>query len=458
MDITDIESMTTKYIEKVSKQTRAEYGQFFTDYQTAEYMADCLSYTLPEITILDLGFGAGILSYAVVNKAIANGVKKISLTAAENDSSIFSLMHDSVEIIRSLCVDNGVEFSFTHISKDYITFCDERKYDIVISNPPYRKIRHSSPDAQAMKNFLYGQPNLYSLFMVKGLEALKLEGQFVYITPRSWTAGQYFVKVRKFIEDSSSIKSLTLFKNRNESFSSDDILQETMITYGIKGTPQCSDICVTLCNGYKFDNMHSFNVDASVIIEQKGERRLFIPEDNSQLSILDRLSHITTTLSDLGYLFKTGPVVEFRNKDFISPVRKNGYVPMVRGINISHDGDFIFPANTTKDQYADGSKGSLLVPDSNTIFVRRLSAKEDKRRVSSCVYHGKGSGSISIENHVNYLTRADGSSLSDNEVNSIQKVLSSDEYDTYFRMFGGSTQVNAADLNSLPIEREAILV
>lgn len=50
-----------------------------------------------------------------------------------------------------------------------------------------------------MKDYVYGQPNLYGLFMAKGLELLKKDGQYIYITPRSWVSGLYYTEVRKAI-------------------------------------------------------------------------------------------------------------------------------------------------------------------------------------------------------------------------------------------------------------------
>ena len=61
---------------------------------------------------------------------------------------------------------------------------------------------------------------------------------------------------------------------------------------------------------------------------------------------------------------------------------------------------------------------------------------------------------ISVENHLNYLVRTDGQPLSEEEISQIYKLLSSDMYDSYYRIMGGSTQVNASELNAFPIIAE----
>lgn len=453
MDEEYITGRTKAYAKKNPKSSRVEKGQFFTDPAAARYMAMQFDFDKDSVSLLDMGFGSGILSSAVVERAMACGVKEIRLVAAENDENIFPVMKDIVRKMRAGCKSSGVSFYFRHIKEDYLAFEDNGRYDAVISNPPYLKIGKNSKDALVMSRYVYGQPNLYALFMAKGLEQLKDGGQYVYITPRSWTSGAYYQKVREYIESASSIRSILLFNDRSESFSSDGILQETMILSGVKSETQGARILVRHTDDYTLSDLYETDVAAGAVIEARNPHRIFIPSGEAEQRALEHLSAIDTTLSDFGFIFKTGPVVEYRNQAYVSPKEKKGYVPMVRGINITSDGRFCFPADTEKNQYADESRKKFLIPDRPTVFVRRLSAKESAHRIMCCAYTGKGHGNIAVENHVNYLAKKDGTPVSKKEAIRIQNLLSSDEYDAYFRTFGGSTQVNAADLNLLPVER-----
>lgn len=85
-----------------------------------------------------------------------------------------------------------------------------------------------------MKDYVYGQPNLYGLFMAKGLELLKKDGQYIYITPRSWVSGLYYTEVRKAILK-TDIEKIHIFSDRDTVFSGEQVLQETMILFGKKG-------------------------------------------------------------------------------------------------------------------------------------------------------------------------------------------------------------------------------
>jgi adenine-specific DNA-methyltransferase len=162
------------------------------------------------------------------------------------------------------------------------------------------------------------------------------------------------------------------------------------------------------------------------------------------------------TFLSLGYIFKTGPVVEFRNKEQISASKRPDSVPMYRALNIL-DENLVFPVMTSKAQYVSSIATNLLIKNENTVLIKRLSAKEEAKRIQSCIYYQQGETPfISIENHVNYVARKDGKPLTSKEVEWIQSLLSSDEYDTFFRLLNGSTQVNASDLNYLPVRSMAV--
>jgi len=48
-----------------------------------------------------------------------------------------------------------------------------KKYDYIISNPPYFKIPKSDVRAQIARELVYGQPNIYSLFLGLSAKLLK---------------------------------------------------------------------------------------------------------------------------------------------------------------------------------------------------------------------------------------------------------------------------------------------
>lgn len=434
----------------IERKERAKIGQFFTDRKTAEYMAGNII-CHEEMDILDMGAGTGILSFELAGKiAKSDQVQSVCMTFAENDPSILNDLQKTIREISAIFDKHGVRFAYHVVTENYLLYEDPKQYDIVIANPPYKKIRKNAEEARYLQEFVSGQPNLYSLFMAKGIQQLKNGGQVEYITPRSWTNGNYFSNVRRFLFQNIDIRKILLFSNRGKSFATDEILQETMITYGMKKQQQ-KTIRLDIASDCSFEQMSSEELDASMLISN-GILRL--PETDRQRQALSSLSGYKT-FDQAGYKFMTGPVVEFRTRQYVSVEKKEDSVSMYRGINIQPDGTIVFPIRSVKNQYLSISDKKDLLPNRNTVFVRRLSPKESQQRIvaASYIHHGKEKY-ISAENHVNYLVRKDGKEMSAAEVRWIAGMLASEVYNDYFRATGGSTQVNASDLNSMPVKGE----
>lgn len=445
---------TKIYVQNHSKENRKCKGQFFTPVSIAEFMALRAAYAAHHLSILEPGAGNGLLTASIVKYCIENELcTSFDVNFVENDKDVIELLKSTITTITNYVIANNGKINISLSTENYITGSVDKKYDIVICNPPYKKIRKDSDESRSMENYVHGQPNLYGLFMCQAIRHLKDNGRFVFITPRSWTSGCYYKLVRKYIFEKLNITDLLLFENRNNVFDNEDVLQETLITVGIKGIPQSQFIYL-----YNADSSLKFapiqmEVPAQFIKNIGPNAYLLLPKNETDLQVINRMANIPDTFESLGYCFKTGPVVEFRNKDAISAVAREGYIPMYRSSSIMN-GQCVFPADTEKAQYLNLSKKQLLIANGNTVFLRRLSAKEEDRRLQSCIYYQTGNNEyISVENHVNYLARIDGTALSKDEVEWINELLMSEDYDVYYRIINGSTQVNAGELNRLPLQR-----
>lgn len=73
---------------------------------------------------------------------------------------------------------------------------ESKKYDLVIGNPPYSKIKLDKEMRMQYERSLYGHANLYGLFTDKALSMLSPNGVLAYVTPTSFLSGQYFKKLR----------------------------------------------------------------------------------------------------------------------------------------------------------------------------------------------------------------------------------------------------------------------
>lgn len=443
---------TENYTREHQKSERKDKGQFFTPLSIANFMAQKAAIRANHLSILEPGAGNGILTAALVKYCLDLRLcSSFSVRFIENDPDIQFLLEQTAILLQEYVVRHHGNIDISILNQNYITESEDNSYDIVICNPPYKKIRKDSEEAIRMREYVFGQPNLYMLFMCRAINNLNIGGKFVFITPRSWTSGSYYKLTRRFLLENLNLTDLLLFDDRDKVFDGEDVLQETLITVGEKSNQQ--QPYINMYTTPQTYNNEMMRVNAEEIKSIGTDAYLLLPSSQDDLRIINQMNSITDTFESLGYCFKTGPVVEFRNKDALSKKRRDGYVPMYRTANIIN-GRCVFPVDSGKAQYVNEDKKKLLIANRNTVFLRRLSAKEERRRLQSCVYYKTDEDRyISIENHVNYLVHVDNSPLSTEEAEWINELLMSNEYDVYYRAINGSTQVNASEINKLPLQR-----
>ena len=89
----------------------------------------------------------------------------------------------------------------------------------------------------------------------------------------------------------------------------------------------------------------------------------------------------------------------------------------------------------------------------NYLFVKRFTAKEEKRRLQCGVYLSKKYPQykkISTQNKINFV---DGlvTEMSECIVYGLYVIFNSTLYDEYYRILNGSTQVNSTEINAMPV-------
>ena len=178
-----IEMYTNKYKDTTQKEIRKKKGQFFTPAEVSMRMA-AVENKYPKnqlIRVLDPGAGNGILSFAVIDKLLRSGYKRLDITLIETDKEILPVLEYTITKIRQICESYHAECFIHYVDQNFILWESSYLYDIVICNPPYMKVRKDSVEATAMKTYVYGQPNLYGLFMAKAIELLCDNGQYIFI-------------------------------------------------------------------------------------------------------------------------------------------------------------------------------------------------------------------------------------------------------------------------------------
>lgn len=458
---------TTEYIEKMPKTLRKKYGQFFTSKETAMFMAGLfdLSRYSDSISVLDPGAGSGILSVALLERLCGSSIRKVSLVCYENDAKIIPILKGNLEYAR-----RNVSFELDYEIKDenYILSNetdyngmigadpDPFKFDIVIGNPPYKKIPKDALEAHAMPDICYGAPNLYFLFTEMALFHLKDHSEMVFIIPRSWTSGAYFNAFRQKLFCDGVIEHIHLFVSRDKVFENESVLQETMIIKLRKTTIKPEYVSITTTNSNKdFTEITSFKAPYDIVVCGK-DKYVYLVTNADEVDTLRQLNKWNNTLPSLGMKMKTGLTVDFRNREALRDVAEDSAVPLFYSQHIQ-SGKVVFPIGK-EHEYLVTDQSGLLQKNANYLFVKRFTAKEEHRRLQCGVYLSRrfpAYQQISTQNKINFI---DGlKELSECVVYGLYVLFNSTMYDRYYRILNGSTQVNSTEVNSMPVPPMSII-
>ncbi|PAD85424.1 hypothetical protein CHH55_23455 [Niallia circulans] len=442
-------------------------GQFFTPSSISEFMADMSIVKLDKIKILDPGAGTGILSAALLEKLFNDKIcSTIELILFESDDTVLPYLEELMKQAKDKFNKIHVSFSYRIYKDDFITYYKElfnenedyhkayiEKFDIVICNPPYYKVKKNHEYSKILKDYIHGQPNVYYMFMIISTMLLNENGQLIFITPRSYCSGSYFRKFRSFLFDNIDPVHFHLFTSRKQIFKNERVLQEIIILSGIKRKYINLKIKISSSTADPYIDYKEEHFYKKLIYKYKNEELIIrLPLNKEHEKLINTFDKYTNDISKMKIEISTGPVVPFRCKDLLETYKENENYPLFYMRHIKN-GHLNFPID--KDDTAvkkNNESKSILIPKKNYIFIKRFTSTEQKRRLESCFFdEDKYPYSyIGIENHLNYLYKKDGN-FSKAEMVGLYAFLNSYDVDQYFRIVNGNTQVNAYDIKLIPI-------
>lgn len=461
------------YAASAIGQERRDLGQFFTPVAVARMMARLAGTDDAEsLRVLEPGAGAAVLTSALC-EALPPSVQRLHVDAFELHPKLADLCEDALSYASRWLDDRGVKSTFTVHRKDFVLangprltsqlFGDSHEtYDIAIANPPYFKLQKQDPRAVAASEIVHGQPNIYSIFMAIMASLLRDEGTMVTITPRSFTAGDYFRRFREVLFSNVVPDAVHLFTSRREAFRADEVLQENVIMRARRTTPQRNArVLISTSAGVRdLDQSATRDVPLRSVVDLKShDLTVHIPATEVEDDVLAVVRSWPHTLQSLRLHVSTGPVVAFRAVDFLRSEPSSETVPLLWLQHVKKM-SIIWPAATSKRQHivSRDESAPLLLPNRTYVVMRRFSTKEEHRRiVAAPLFGGELPGDvIGLENHLNYIHRPKGV-LNRDEAMGLAALLSSDLIDRYFRISNGNTQVSAAELRKLPLPSRDVL-
>lgn len=471
------------YVSTVTAEHRQMNGLYLTPIPVADFMSSLHDSKKPVYRLLDPAAGAGILLCSLVEKIVGQNrksVQKINLTAYEIDAGLIPCLAATMKNLGTWCSKHGVTLDARIECKDFILSqasslegndllsksISDPKYDVVISNPPYFKINKNDPRALAAASVVHGQPNIYGLFMAVGASILSPEGEFIYITPRSFVSGQYFKALRERLFALIRLDKVHIFESRIDAFNRDEVLQENIILKGTKQTDTKngrSQVIVSSSHGaFDIDKPKSRVLPLTDLLDKPKGMTLRLPTNEEESHLLETIDRWLGTLEKYGLKISTGQVVPFRATDLLD---MTGDVPRthtpllwMNHINAMHTH---WPKDIKKPQYIknEAVDRKLLIENKNYVLLRRFSAKEEKRRLNAVPYLAQEFTTplIAFENHLNYIHRPKGE-LQLEEAVGLAALLNSEIMNRYYRIINGNTQVSATELRVLPLPPHELII
>lgn len=458
-------NQTMMFLEKIPKSKRKKKGQFFTSKETAKFMADMfdLSDCKDCVSVLDPGAGTGILSVAFLERLMFTIPDiNVFLTCYETDSEVLPVLKENLKYAKNE-FPNRIDYCV--LEKDYLlsqsddfndnlsaneTVC---KYDYIIANPPYLRVARDHLSALSMPKVVHGAPNLYFLFAAMSLFNLKSEAEMVYIIPRSWTSGAYFKAFREYFLTEGKIEQIHLFTSRDKVFNAEDVLQETMIIKVRRTNCTPENVLITSSNSCNdFADITTLNASYDAVVS--GENLyVYLPTNDEEIDVIKKINTYHTTFPDEGLKMKTGIVVDFRQWDDLRKEPGDHTLPLFYSQHIK-DGRVNHQPSGKEFDWVTDEKPGLVQKNKNYVFIKRFTAKEERRRLQCGVYlpsDFKEYKYIGTQNKINFVDRIDGSEMDDQTTYGVYALLNSTLYDMYYRILNGSTQVNSTEINNMPV-------
>lgn len=459
-----------QYASAKSDAHRKLFGLYLTPEPVSSFMASWIRAARKHMRILDPAAGAGILLCSAVEELVRRGkTESITIVAYEIDPDLAVVLRQALEYLAGWAVRSGVKVTYEVKEKDFVlSECislpmlesagEDARFDLVVGNPPYFKISKADPRASAASDVVYGQPNIYGVFMAVSAAVLQPSGEMIFITPRSFASGPYFKKLREWFFERMRPVTVHVFDSRKDAFGRDEVLQENVIIHSIRERSWNRElpdapIVVSTSHGLKdLADSKRTNMQASELIAGQ-EKVLRIPASKEEAQALRRVESWSGSLGKYGMNISTGPVVAFRAHHLLRPEAGDDTVPLV-WLNHVFPMEVHWPNGVRKPQHlaSEAANERLLVPRKNYVIMRRFSAKEDVRRLTAAplLAANQATDMIGLENHLNYLYRP-GSELSEDEAWGLAALFSSQLLDSYFRCVNGNTQVSATELRTMPL-------
>jgi adenine-specific DNA-methyltransferase len=383
-----------------------------------------------------------------------SGVDKDSTLCKLSRQFLYMALHEDIE-------SSGYAPTFSIAVGDSLQTQDHnlRRHDVVICNPPYRKLAASETASlpPAFTCIVEAQPNIYGLFIFQCTRLVREGGLVALVTPASFLSGQYFSRLRNFLVKNTQIKHIGLVSGRVGIFI--DVQQETVLTV-LSSVASCNRTkCETSVSVVSVDGEYTAVGSTELPC---GEMVWPIPRTVSDVALLRLAADTEFRLTDYGYKVRIGTYVWNRDprpsyatlKD-ARKARASTAVPLLWSGDISPNGRLNFEpaAKSGNHHFVDfGDKRHASMVHKPCVIMQRVTSNEQTRRLVAAPVPKKlfqeYCGFVG-ENHVVVLEPViDIPALKPSQ---LAKLFSSHAVDRLYRCISGATNLSVFELNQLAL-------
>lgn len=195
---------------------RDAMGAFYTPNDIALYLAKKVY--KPNMKVLEPSFGEGSFIQA--------------LKTIDSASVILGCEIDSAACRHAVAL--GLLENEEVFPDSFFNLCEDARFDLVIGNPPYVRLRTMEPDEkreiQALSSSILGKPvgeecSLWLPFLLKSVCHLQTQGTLAFVLPYDFTYVKYARNTWDYL--SRNFESIEILRSKERIF--DDILQDVVL-------------------------------------------------------------------------------------------------------------------------------------------------------------------------------------------------------------------------------------
>lgn len=271
--------------KKINKEEKKKNGIFFTPPKTIKNIITQLSKYTNNFETIKYILEPACGSCEFINM-LNNLFPNKNIVGIENNETIYESIKNIGEKRKNIKIIYSNYLNYEN--KQNKQNKNEKKYDLIIGNPPFFVMKKKEVNKNFYKYF-DGRPNIFILFIIKSLSLLNNNGILAFVLPKSFTNCLYYDKTRKYIAQNFNI--LNIIDCIDEYI---ETKQETIVLILKKG-----------------ENKQNENY-----VYEKGGYTFFGSEE--KIKTITELYEKSTTLNEMGFKVNVGNVVWNQNKDSLT--------------------------------------------------------------------------------------------------------------------------------------------